>query len=250
MRLALVGYGRMGRAVERIALEREHEVVARLGPGDEIGSRALRGAEVAVEFTHPKAAVENIERVVATGTNLVVGTTGWWDRLGDVTEAVRVAGTGLIHAPNFSMGVHLFFELARALGAILEAYPEYDLHVREEHHRHKVDQPSGTAHHVADILVDALSSKSSWASAPPPTAEQWDPETLWVTTVRSGEIPGTHVVGLEGPDDKLQLRHEARGQDGFARGAVEAAEWIQGRTGVFTLDDLMRDRLGHTRESA
>jgi len=246
MKIALVGYGRMGRAVDEVAGAAGHDVVARLGPQDPIHVETLRDAEVALEFTNPHSAVANVQRVSAAGADLVVGTTGWLEGLEDVTAIVREAGIGMVYAPNFALGVHLFFQIARAVGKLLVAYSDYDVYVREEHHRHKADHPSGTGRHLAEQLVELLPGKHGWA--PGPSDGLPDPETLWVTSVRSGEIPGNHVIGLEGPDDRLEIRHEARGREGFARGALQAAEWVRGRVGVFTLDDMIRDRLGSPGE--
>lgn len=241
MKIALLGYGRMGRAVESRATERGHEIVARLDVGDP-GSDELARADVAIEFTQPDAVVDNVRRAAARGVDLVVGTTGWYDRLPEVREALAEAGTGLIYSPNFSIGVQLFFRVASRLGALVDRLGEYDVHVYEAHHRHKLDHPSGTARKLADLLVEGIGRKERWAEGPPPGTA--DPATLWVTASRAGEIPGTHVVGVEGPDDRIELRHEARGRSGFAGGAVAAAEWIRGRKGVFTLDDVLADLLG------
>ena len=238
VKIALLGYGRMGREVESVAQEEGHEIVARLdGPDARIDRESLAGADVAVDFTLPAAAVGNIRAVADAGVDLVVGTTGWYDRMDEARAAVEAAGTGMIWAANFSLGVHLFFRAARALAEMADELAAYDVHVHEAHHRHKVDHPSGTARRLADILVEALDRKERWESGPPEGAP--DPATLLVTSTRAGEIPGTHRVGLEGPDDRLELVHEARGRRGFARGAVTAARWIRGRAGVFTLDDML-----------
>lgn len=242
MKLALVGYGRMGRAVEAVAVEVGHEVVARIDAGDDLDERALAGAEVAIDFTLPEAAVPNIRKVARAGVDVVVGTTGWYDELDEARKAVEDAGTGLIYAPNFSVGVQFFFRAARALAELVDAVDLYDVHVHEAHHRHKVDHPSGTARSLADILVASVGRKTEWREGPPEGAP--DPDVLWVTSTRAGEIPGTHVVGVEGPDDTLELTHQARGRTGFARGAVSAATWIRGRRGVYTIDDMMNESFG------
>ena len=242
MKLALVGCGKMGRSVETVAKERGHEVVARIDPtldAGEIGSDTLGGAEVAIEFTIPSAAVDNITALAAAGVDTVVGTTGWHGRLDEAVEAVASAGTGMVHAANFSLGVNLFLRLARTAARMADALSEYDLHVREAHHRHKVDHPSGTAIALADILIEELARKESWSAALPDGAPH--PQVLYVASERVGETAGSHVLGLEGPDDRIELRHEARSRAGFARGAVAAAEWIQGRSGVFTLDDMLAE---------
>ncbi len=240
MRLALVGYGRMGHAVEAVALERGHDVVARVDEGDDVAS-SLGDAEVAIDFTVPDAVVDNVRAVAGRGVAMVVGTTGWYDRMDEVRAAVEEAGTGLLWAPNFSLGVQLFFRLAREAGRLADALEEYDVAVHETHHRHKLDHPSGTARRLADVLVEAVARKARWAEGPFDGAP--DPAVLEVVSSRVGEAPGTHVVTLDGPDDTLTLRHDARGRTGFARGAVLAAEWIAGKTGVHDIDDLLAERL-------
>jgi 4-hydroxy-tetrahydrodipicolinate reductase len=242
MKLALVGYGKMGRAVESVAIERGHEVVGRIDPTldtRDIGAETLGGADVAIEFTVPDAAVDNITALAAAGIDAVVGTTGWNHRLDEAAAAVNGAGTGLVHAANFSLGVNLFLRLARMAAKMADALSEYDVHIREAHHRHKIDRPSGTAITLADILIEELARKETWAATLPDGAPH--PQVLYVTSERVGETAGSHVVGLEGPDDRIELRHEARTRAGFARGAVTAAEWIQGRSGVFTLDDMLAE---------
>jgi 4-hydroxy-tetrahydrodipicolinate reductase len=171
---------------------------------------------------------------------VVCGTTGWYDALPRVRAAVDAAGTGLVYAPNFSLGVALFSRLVRDAARRVDALDDYDVFLHEAHHRHKADHPSGTARALADDVVRAMNRKRDWREGP--STGTADAGTLWVSVTRAGEIPGTHVFGLEGPDDRLELRHEARGRSGFARGALEAARWIHGRTGVFTLDDLLADR--------
>jgi 4-hydroxy-tetrahydrodipicolinate reductase len=244
MRIALVGYGRMGRAVEAAAAARGHEVVARIDLEDNPGGRGLvpgrlNGAEVAIEFTVPAAAPVNVQALAGCGVSVVCGTTGWYEQLEDVRLAVTGAGTGLVYAPNFSLGVQALFRLARLAGQLCDRVEEYDAHIVEMHHRHKLDRPSGTARSLANILVDAIGRKKRWELGPPEGPA--DPSVLEVTSVRAGEIPGVHAVALEGPDDRIEIRHEARGRAGFARGAVAAAEWIRGRKGVFTLDEMLAE---------
>lgn len=242
MRLALLGYGRMGRAVEEEARERGHEVALRLTSEDNPGGRGITaqttdGVDVAVDFSVPGAVVENVRACVAQGLDMVVGTTGWHDRMDEVRALVESGRAGLIHGANFSLGVQLLFRLARRAGRLAEAVGGYDVHVSEVHHRHKVDHPSGTALVLARALLEELSGKATWA--PAPGEGPVDPAVLQVTSVRVGEEPGTHVVALDGPHDRIELRHQARGRRGFAAGAVRAAEWIPGRKGVFSVDDML-----------
>jgi len=245
MKVALIGYGRMGHAVEAAAAARGHEVVARLDQGDELDRTSLAGAEVAIDFTFPGAVVENARRVAQAGLDLVIGTTGWHDRIEDVRGAVTAAGTGCLWSPNFSLGVQLFFRLAAVAGRLADALEEYDAYVHEAHHRHKLDHPSGTAVKLAELLVAGLGRKHEWREGPPDQggAEPLDPSVLWVSSTRAGEIPGTHEVGLEGPADRIVLRHTARGREGFARGAVAGAEWVRGRTGFFGMDEMLAERI-------
>ena len=246
MKLALIGYGRMGHAMEEAAAERDHQVVARLDLGDVITRASLAGAEVAVDFTQPDVVVDNVRLLAAGAVDLVIGTTGWYDRMDEVRDAVQSAGIGCVWAPNFSMGVQLFLRLARAAGQLAHTLEEYDVHVEELHHRHKLDHPSGTARRLADILVEAVDRKTSWREGP--AEEAPDPAVLWVTSARVGEIPGIHEVGLEGPSDSIVLRHTARGRDGFARGALSGAEWVRGRKGFFGIEEMLAERFGQEDE--
>jgi 4-hydroxy-tetrahydrodipicolinate reductase len=244
VKIALVGYGRMGRAVEEVAAARGHEIVARLdvedSPAQGFSPGRLSGADVAIEFTVPEAAVANLRGLAAGGVDVVCGTTGWYESLGDVKQAVGEAGTGLIYAPNFSLGVQVLFRLAEVAGQLCDRLEEYDPYILETHHRHKLDHPSGTARKLADIVLEVVSRKVSWALGPGREGAV-DPSVLQVSAIRAGENPGIHVLGLEGPDDRIELRHEVRGRAGFARGAVAAAEWIRGRKGVFTLNDMLAE---------
>lgn len=247
MKIAIVGPGRMGREVEALAQERGHQVVARLGRGEPITLESLWGADVAVEFTTPDAAPEVLAQLAKLGVPAVSGTTGWYHRLPEVRAAVAASGSALVYAPNFSVGVAVFLRWVREMARDLDGIPDYDVSLHETHHAAKKDHPSGTARLLADAIVAETSRKQGWAPAPPDGAA--DAQTLWVSSARVGNVPGTHEVVVDGPDDQIVLRHEARSRRGFARGALLAAEWIQGRTGIFTLDDLLDDRL-HRRSNA
>jgi len=250
MKLALFGYGRMGHAVEEIAKERGHEITAILDVeanegGRGITAEALAGARIAVDFSTSRAVADNVRSAAALGVGVVVGTTGWEERSKEVEAIVRSAGTGLLVAPNFSIGMLLFSRLVEVAAHIANGLEDYDVHLRESHHRHKSDHPSGTARRLAEILVRILDRKDGWDIALT-DGRPVDPRSLQVGVTRSGEILGLHEIGLEGPDDRILLRHEALSRKGFARGAVMAAEWLEGRTGVHTLTDLMDDLLsGH-----
>lgn len=250
MKLAVVGYGRMGHSVEDAALQRGHSVVARVDGEDALRealaeSPPLGGAEVAIEFTTALAAPGVIRALARAGIPVISGTTGWSTHR-EVVEAVvgeeASRGAALLHAPNFSVGVQLFFRLTQAAGRLLEAVDSLDVHVLEVHHRHKLDHPSGTARHLAELLVEELTRKERWAEGLGEGPS--DPAVLQVASVRSGDNAGTHVIGIEGPDERMELRHEARGRSGFARGAVQAAEWLNGRTGIHTPAEWLADIFG------
>jgi len=245
MKLALFGYGRMGRAVEEVARQRGHQITSILDEhsnpeGRGISERSLAGADVAIDFSSAGAVLPNVAAAAGLGTAVVVGTTGWEENLSVVERIVRDSGTGLLYAPNFSVGMLTFARLVRRAGELANALDGYDVHLFEAHHRHKVDHPGGTARLLAQILLDTIDRKERWSTdlhegRPVP------PELLQVSVARVGEVAGVHEVGIDGPDDRIVLRHEARGRLGFARGAVLAAEWLAGRSGIFTMEDLMEE---------
>jgi len=247
MKIALFGYGRMGRAVEAVATERSHVITARLddvsnADGTGVTDEALSGARMAIDFSTADAVLPNVRAAATLGVDVVVGTTGWESDREAVEAAVREAGTGLLHAPNFSIGMLFFTRLVEAAARMANGLTDYDVHLFEAHHRHKTDHPSGTARRLADVLVQGLERKHAW-TLDLEEGSRHDPSSLQVSVVRSGEIPGIHEVAFDGPDDTIQLRHEARSRTGFARGAVLAAEWLEGRPGVHTMDDLMNELL-------
>lgn len=242
MKIALVGVGRMGREVARIAPELGHEIVARIDRSEGLSASALAGAEVAIEFTRPDAAPGNLVRLAELGLDVACGTTGWHAERARVEAAVAAAGTGLITAANFSVGVALFTRLVAEAAALVDAVEDYDVALFEAHHRHKADAPSGTALRLAETLLARVRRKRDWSMelGDGPV----DPALLQVAVTRAGEIPGTHRISLEGPNDAIELTHRARDRGGFARGSIQAAEWIRGRAGAFGLDDWLDERFG------
>jgi 4-hydroxy-tetrahydrodipicolinate reductase len=223
-RLAIIGLGKMGRAVEQLARERGFEVVARLGKADAVTRASLGDAEVAVEFTVPKAAVGNIRAAVEAGCPIVVGTTGWYESRAQVDELVHQKGGALLVAPNFSPGIAAFGEIAKAAAHILKTMPGFDAHIIETHHQAKKDTPSGTA----KALEEA-------------TAPEWG-GNIPVTSVRVGSVPGTHEFLFDAPFEQIRLVHTARDRRVFAEGALHSARWLIGRKGVFTMHDVIAGR--------
>lgn len=226
MRLLIVGDGKMGRAVADLATARGHEptIVGRKESTGDPGLTAehIRGHDVALEFTRPDAAPANIERLIAAGLPVVTGTTGWDAELPRITALVESHEGALLYAANFSIGVQLFLRAARALGAEFAGREGFDGFILEEHHAAKRDAPSGTARALRQQLRAA------------------DPAREYpITSVRAGAIPGTHRVSFDGPFETVTLQHTARSRDGFAAGALAAAEWLPGRTGVYTFEAML-----------
>ncbi|TVP76491.1 MAG: 4-hydroxy-tetrahydrodipicolinate reductase [Gemmatimonadales bacterium] len=258
LRVGLLGLGRMGRAVRDALEERGHEVALVVDPswGPDPGpGRAIRlepglldGVDVVIDVSTGPAVPGHAEACARSGTPLVVGATGWDDDRPGVEERARNAGIGLLVAPNFSLGVNLFFRMVRHAARLVNAADPRDAALHEAHHRHKADHPGGTARRLAEILVEELDGKTGWTTELP-AGSPFDPQVLQVGVTRAGEIPGTHRVVLDGPADTLELVHTARSREGFARGAVAAAEWIHGRTGVFTMEDLLDDLTGSTPDA-
>lgn len=229
MNIAIVGYGKMGRMIERIATARGHAVVARFDIDNNVNGAGLTGSslagvEAAIEFSTPDTVLENVRRLVALRVPTVVGTTGWYTRLGEVKQWVTEHDAALVYGANFSIGVNLFYKLVREAAALLAPYAEYDPFLVEAHHQFKKDAPSGTALVIAEHL------RASYGARTPDAV-----------SIRAGHIPGTHEVGFDSEADTITLTHTARSREGFAAGAVLAAEKIAGRRGVFEFPDLLFD---------
>ncbi len=241
MNLALVGTGRMGTAVGELAEERGHAVVARFDAEHPLPERpeAVEPADVVVDFSLPDVAPIHIRRYCRWRVPAVVGTTGWYDRLDDVRDWVGENEASILYAPNFSIGVALLVKALRAVTPLVDRLAEYDVFIHEVHHVNKVDSPSGTALMLADILVDGLQRKSHVEVET--QHDRISAGVLHVSSTRAGGVIGKHTVALDSPFDELFFSHHAKNRQGFAFGAVKAAEWLPGRTGLFTLEDLLAD---------
>lgn len=223
MQIALIGYGKMGRLIEKLALSEGHTVCAKLNspqwnPGE------LKNADVCMDFSHPKSAMENIKKAALAGKNVIMGTTGWTDQLDEVKKCVETGQIGFLHSPNFSIGVALFLRIVEEAARLFDTFEEYDIAGWECHHALKADSPSGTAKAILQRLSDKMERKKN-------------PE---FSSVRCGNFPGTHSVIFDSPEDTITLTHQARNREGFARGALAAAEWLKGRSGFYTLDDMLK----------
>ncbi len=245
MKLALVGYGKMGKEVERVARLRGHAISAIIDQSatgathKEITADAIKDADVVIDFTTPAAAAENIRRVGAAKKNMVVGTTGWYDHMTEAKQVVGAAGTGFIYSSNFSVGVNAFYKIVEAAARLIDKVPEYDVFGYELHHNQKLDSPSGTAKSIAEVLLKNISRKK--AVNYDKLERKPNMEEIHFASIRGGWIPGTHVVGFDSEADTIELKHTARSRSGFALGAVMAAEWLNGRKGFFTMNDFMKD---------
>jgi 4-hydroxy-tetrahydrodipicolinate reductase len=225
--LAIVGYGKMGRLIEQLAPEYGFDVRAKFDGSNNAHAQALshetlRGVEVAVDFTMPHAAPENIRRLAVLGINTIVGTTGWFDELPSAREAVTKSGTGLVWAPNFSVGVNLFMQAVAHTAALLAKHADYEAWGWEIHHAAKKDAPSGTLKKLAEEMSAAGYGRSVSLSAN-----------------RAGAHPGTHEIGFDSAADTITLRHTARNREGFARGALRAARWVVGKKGLFEFREIL-----------
>lgn len=239
MKIGLIGYGKMGKAIEEIAIDRGHEIVFRSNSSQPIDSEMLTSADVAIEFTKPSLAVGHIEKAIESKIPVVVGTTGWNEQLEYVSHLVNQNNGTLLHASNFSIGVNILFEINERLAKLISNYPEYQSTIEEIHHLQKLDAPSGTAITLADGILANNSNYNSWicgvGEEPNISANQ-----LGVTAYRLPDVPGTHTIKYASEIDTITISHEAHSRKGFALGAVVAAEWIFNKQGIFTMKDVLK----------
>tara|TARA_B110000114_G_scaffold77077_1_gene81607 strand:+ start:737 stop:1441 length:705 start_codon:yes stop_codon:yes gene_type:complete len=231
MKIALLGYGRMGKAIEQIAIERGHAIVAMVDKNENQGN--LSEADVAINFSVPDAAVANIKAAMEKQIPVVCGTTGWLEHLKEVEDYCTQNKSAFIYASNFSVGVNLFFKLNKILAKLMHPHKSYTPQMKEIHHIHKLDAPSGTAITLAEGVFDQ-SEYTDWS-----IDETKGGTTLPITVERTGEVPGTHSIEYKSDVDSISIQHEAHSRQGFALGAVIAAEWIQNKKGVFTMNDVL-----------
>jgi len=236
MKLALIGYGKMGHEIEQIALLRGHELVLIIDQRNQqdLNETNLKKADVAIEFSNPESAVENYRKCFESGIPVVSGTTGWLEQMPGVIAECEHQHSGFFYASNFSLGVNLFFELNRKLARMMKGMTEYQVQITEIHHVHKLDAPSGTAITLAEGIIDENPMFSSWGDE---TGNQTG--QIPIHSVREGEVPGTHQISYDSAVDTLTIQHEAKSRKGFALGAVLAAEFMIGKTGIYSMHDLL-----------
>ncbi|HMU34093.1 MAG TPA: dihydrodipicolinate reductase C-terminal domain-containing protein [Pyrinomonadaceae bacterium] len=227
MKIALIGYGAMGKIVERLAVERGHEIAGVLGSG-ELGlseqeiAAVLSGSDAAIDFTVAEAVRRNVEAAVIAKVPIVVGTTGWNEQRQEIENVVKSGNGAMVFGANFSIGMNLFYKIADFAAELFAKFPEYESFVEEQHHSRKKDAPSGTALKLKDVVSKHVDVGD-------------------IAATRAGNIPGTHRVGFDGPADQILLEHSARSREGFAAGAILAAEWIVGKTGVFDFSEIVSE---------
>lgn len=230
MKIAIVGYGKMGKIIDQIATERGHQIVARLNETPTAGN--LNNPEVVIEFSNPEVAFQNIKNCLEQQIPVICGTTGWLDRKPEI-EAIAISqNTAFLYGSNFSLGVNLFFELNEKLARLIRPFSEYNCQLEEIHHTHKKDAPSGTAITLAEGII----SNSGYRQWQLGTTEG---DILGIEAIRKDEVPGTHSIYYRSQVDEIEIKHTAFSRDGFALGAVIAAEWIVGKKGVFGMKDVL-----------
>ena len=231
MKIGLLGYGKMGKVIERIATDRGHEIVAKISRNDDKDD--LLKADVVIEFSAPESAVNNLKYCISNHIPTICGTTGWNDSIKEIYSLLEVENGALVHASNFSLGVNIFFELNKKLAAMMSQFEEYKVHLKEIHHTEKKDAPSGTAITVAEGIMENTSF-SKWHLG---TSNKI--ESLGIEALREHDVKGTHTVAYDSAVDQIEITHTAHSRDGFALGAVIAAEWIVGKQGAYGMKDVL-----------
>ncbi|MGZ3903727.1 MAG: 4-hydroxy-tetrahydrodipicolinate reductase [Bacteroidia bacterium] len=234
MKIGLIGYGKMGKEIEQITLQRGHIIAFKATSKTELTKELLKEADVAIEFTNPHTVLSNINKCFDAGLPLVVGTTGWYDKFEDIKAKCTQNKQSLFYATNFSVGVNLYWKLTEQFAKLMNGYPEYEASMQEIHHIHKLDKPSGTAITTAEKLMANQKLKDKW------TLERTHGKNeLYIDVVRTDEVPGTHTVFYKSDIDEISLTHLAYNRKGFALGSVLAAEFLKGKHGVYTMSDML-----------
>ena len=242
MKIALLGYGKMGQIIEKFALERGHEIVLKISieNQEDLTRQNLKSADVAIDFSTPDSVLNNISACFDANVPVVVGTTGWYGKLQEVKNDCNTSNNTLLYGSNFSIGVNLFFKLNQTLAKLMNNYPAYEVQVEEIHHTQKLDSPSGTAITIAEGIVDNLERKTEWLNEVVGTDVEAFPKAdqLLIESHRIENIPGTHTVIYSSEVDDIEIKHTAHSRAGFALGAVVAAEWLKDKKGFFSITDI------------
>jgi 4-hydroxy-tetrahydrodipicolinate reductase len=234
MKIILLGYGKMGKTIERVAINRGHEISARIDIDNQSDFDDAEG-DVAIEFSHPDAAFDNITRCLTRKLPIVCGTTGWLKRKSEIENLCNKVNGTFFYASNYSLGVNLFFKINEYLAKMMNGFPEYEILMDEIHHMEKKDAPSGTAISLAEGILKNVTRKKSWVSKKTTKADE-----IYIGSFRIDQVPGTHIVKYESPVDDIEIKHTAHSRDGFALGAVLVAEWAQNKQGILSMDDFLK----------
>lgn len=243
MKVSIIGYGVMGKLIEQSCKERNIAIASIIDPiapqatHKEISATALKDADVCIEFTTPQVVIANIQKIAALKKNIVIGTTGWFEEMNQVKAMVLKNNIGCIWSGNYSIGVNLYFRILRETSKMMNHVPEYDVYGYEIHHARKKDSPSGTAEMINTILLEELDAKKKKVTQR--LDRQRSPDEIHFASIRGGDVPGTHTVVFDSAFDAIELKHTAKTRDGFAKGAVLAAEFIHQKKGLFSIDDMM-----------
>lgn len=249
LNIAIIGYGKMGHAIESMAKTDEIKILSIIDTSDknanytEITKESLEGVDVAIDFSSAASVLSNVEKVARLGKSIVIGTTGWYSDIDKIKAIVENSSIGVVYSPNFSIGVNIFFQIVKNAAVQFNSFPKYDPFVYELHHNRKSDAPGGTAKKLGEILVKNIKRKNKLVYDRIDN-KQIDPDEIRVASVRAGYLPGTHVVGFDGEADTIELKHTARSRSGFAEGALFAAKWIKGKSGVYAFEDVIKEVVG------
>ena len=237
MRIVLIGYGKMGKEIERISLQRGHEIVAKIDIDNnhELDLLNKNSVDVAIEFSNPASAYQNIVKCIEKQIPVVCGTTGWLEKKSEVESLTQKHQSTFFYASNYSIGVNLFFKLNKFLAKLMQGHQQYDIYTNEIHHLEKKDSPSGTAITLAEGILEAYSNKTSWVNNQIPNEQE-----IAIWSQRESTIPGTHTIKYISKVDQIEITHEAFNREGFALGAVIAAEWVKDKKGILGMDDLLK----------
>ncbi len=236
MKIALIGYGKMGKTIEELAHKNDHKIELKIDENslEDFTEENLRKVDVAIEFSTPEVAFDNIVKCINSGVPVVSGTTGWLNRFDDIVELCRIENGAFFYSSNFSLGVNIFFKLNQYLAKIMNKFPDFEVSIEETHHIHKIDAPSGTAITLAEDIIKNIDNKTGWQRD-----EITDDSRIAIKSHRIGEVPGIHLIRYDSPIENIDIIHSSKSRIGLAMGAITAANFIIGKTGVFGMDDLL-----------
>ncbi len=244
LKIALIGYGQMGRLIEQLAPQNDYEIVSIIDPilGNKITANTVKEADVCIEFSTPETAFENIKKLIELNKNIVTGTTGWYSELNKIKLMVEKRGTGFIYGSNFSIGMNLFFSIIESASKLMNNAEDYDLFGLEMHHNKKKDSPSGTAKVLSEIILQNIDRKTMLQYNK--LDRKIEQSEFHFASIRSGNIPGTHSISFDSGADTIELKHTARNRNGLAIGAIKAAKWINNKTGFYNFTDELSEIIG------